>query len=169
MKIVVVTRKEFELAEQDGLSQWAKHLANSGVRTVAVLPAMKNEIKIAEDGTPNQVQTAFVTLVNTADQSEISAVEFGSPDINTAMRAFSSMPELLVKIWTSKENKANGVKAEGSGKRGRKSNAERERLAREAEERAKLDGVSAPETAEDILAAAQAAAAKKGKAVAGAK
>lgn len=157
MKIEVVTTKVFDLNESNGKNDYARHLANNGVRTVKAGVEVKMEAStvpgpVGEDGFPTQLPVTlpkpYVNLVDTASGRVISETPSDSPDVAEAMKIYSQMPEYLARIWTSRESEKK-PSAGGTGKRGRKSNEERARLAAEA---AAAEGAPpVPQTAEEIL------------------
>lgn len=158
MKIEVVTTKVFDLNESNGKNDYARHLANNGVRTVKAGVEVKMEqtsVPQPNDADGNPVAplsvvlpTPYVNLVDTASGKTISETRSDSPDVAEAMKIYSAMPEYLARIWTSRESEKK-PSAGGTGKRGRKSNEERARLAAEA---AAANGAPpVPQTAEEIL------------------
>lgn len=162
LKVTIV--REFNTSEASDRLAFARHLANQGIRNISPGADMRQEVQTDAEGNPQIVSVPYCVLLDDASKAVLSEMPFSSPEISDAMRFYGEMPGYLARVWVSRENKEAGVDADGNpkapkggGKRGRKSNAEREKLAQEAAKAAAENGTSVPETAEQILAAAVAA------------
>jgi len=146
VKIEVVTTRTFDLSESNGKNEYARHLANSGIRNIAPGACFRTEGSPDDPNGPRQIP--YATLYNVETGAVISEKSMLDPEIAGFLVIAGQMVEALARVWHSRVTDPNAPKpAPGTSTRGRKSKAWHE---------AKALALASGATEQEAIAAAQA-------------